>query len=100
MNSSFNTIALRFSDNYAPIEGTIFHHQKIIAEEGYVWFGKFGSNVSKKIIEEQLKCDDPKFLLIKSGELIDIGCILKILKLIMILIFHLFHNIIEIMQKK
>lgn len=61
------TIALRFSDNYAPREGMIFHHNKIISENGFVWYGKFGNRIAKDIIEEQLKTDDPKFLLIKSG---------------------------------
>ncbi len=61
------TIALRFSDNYAPKEGMIFHHQKVIDENGYVWFGKFGNRISKDIINEQLSNNDPQFLLIKSG---------------------------------
>lgn len=61
------TIALRFSDNYAPTEGMLFHHKKIIDEYGFVWYGKFGNRISKEIIDEQLKRDDPKFLLIKSG---------------------------------
>lgn len=61
------TIALRFSDNYAPTEGMIYHHQKIIDEYGFCWYGKFGSSISRKIIEEQLKLENPKILLIKSG---------------------------------
>ena len=61
------TIALRFSDNYAPKEGMIFLHQELINNLGYVWYGKFGNKISKEIIEEQLKTDDPKLLLIKSG---------------------------------
>ena len=61
------TIALRFSDNYAPKEGMIFHHQNVINQLGYVWYGKFGNRISKDIIEEQLESEDPKFLLIKSG---------------------------------
>ncbi len=61
------TIALRFSDNYDPEKGMIFHHQQLIDKYGYVWYGKFGNKVSKDIIDEQLKMEDPKFLLIKSG---------------------------------
>lgn len=61
------TIALRYSDNYAPDEGMFYHHKKIISEFGFVWYGKFGNRISKEIIEEQLKSNDPKFLLIKSG---------------------------------
>lgn len=61
------TIALRFSEIFSPDEGTIYHHQKILDENGYVWYGKFGSAVSKTYLEEILKSDDPKFLLIQSG---------------------------------
>ncbi len=61
------TIALRFSDSYAPEEGMLYHHKNLIEKYGYVWYGKFGSKVSKEIIEEQLKTEDPRFLLIKSG---------------------------------
>ncbi len=61
------TIALRFSDNYAPKEGMINLHQELIDSIGYVWYGKFGNKVSKNIVEELLKSEDPKFLLIKSG---------------------------------
>lgn len=61
------TIALRFSDNYAPEEGMIYHHEKLVKQNGFVWYGKFGNKISKEIIMEQLKNEDPKFLLIKSG---------------------------------
>lgn len=61
------TIALRFSDNYAPKEGMIYLHKQLIDKYGYVWYGKFGNRISKDIIEEQLNTDDPKILLIKSG---------------------------------
>lgn len=61
------TIALRYSDNYAPEEGMLYHHEKIIDEFGYVWYGKFGNRISKDIIREQLDTEDPKILLIKSG---------------------------------
>ena len=39
----------------------------MIEQNGYVWYGKFGSKISTEILDEQLKNDDPKFLLIKSG---------------------------------
>ena len=61
------TIALRFSDNYAPKEGMIYLHQQVIDSYGFVWYGKFGNRISKEIINEQLKTNDPKILLIKSG---------------------------------
>lgn len=61
------TIALRYSDNYAPEEGTITLHKSVIEKEGFVWYGNFGHKVSEKIIQEQLKNSDPKFILIKSN---------------------------------
>ncbi len=65
--NKLKTIALRFSDNYAPEEGMVFLHKKMITKNGFVWYGKFGNKVSKEIIDEQLKTNDPKLLLIKSG---------------------------------
>ena len=61
------TIALRFSDNYAPKEGTINLHNEVIERNGYVWYGKFGSGISKSIKEELLNLEEPKILLISSG---------------------------------
>jgi len=61
------TIALRFSDSFAPEEGTIELHKRILNKNGAVWYGNFGHKVSEKIIKEQLKLDDPKFILIKSN---------------------------------
>lgn len=62
------TVALRFADNFAPKSGTIAEHQKIIDLNGYVWYGKMGSALSGSIIEEILKLEEPKFLLINSGK--------------------------------
>ena len=39
------TIALRYSDNYAPEEGMLYHHKQIIEKYGYVWYGKFGNRI-------------------------------------------------------
>ena len=61
------TIALRFSDNYAPPQGTIKLHKAVIDEHGYVWYGKFGSAISPKIVNDLLKMEQPKFLLIHGG---------------------------------
>lgn len=63
------TIALRFSDSYAPEEGTIKLHNDIISKNGFVWYGKFGNAVSAKIKKELLENESPRFLLIKSGGL-------------------------------
>lgn len=61
------TIALRFSDNYAPKEGMIYLHQQLIDKYGFVWYGKFGNKVAKDFIKKLLDTGEPKILLIKSG---------------------------------
>ena len=61
------TIALRFSNNFAPEAGTIVEHQRIIAELGYVWYGKLGTAVSSAVIRQILENEEPKILLIHSG---------------------------------
>lgn len=62
------TVALRFANNFAPDEGTIAAHEEIIESNGYVWYGKMGSAVSKKVIDEILQNNHPKILLIHSGK--------------------------------
>lgn len=62
------TIALRFSENFAPEEGTITAHQQLIDLIGYVWYGKFGTPISAKVAEEIMLNEDPKILLINSGK--------------------------------
>ena len=61
------SLALRFSENFSPEDGTIKEHQKIIDKIGYVYYGKMGSSVSDKNIELVLSQDVPKILLIHSG---------------------------------
>lgn len=61
------TIALRFAENIAPMDGTIEEHKKIIEQYGFVWYGKFGARVSEKIRAEILSADDKRVLLIHSG---------------------------------
>lgn len=61
------TIALRFANNFAPKDGTIAEHEKIIAALGFVWYGKLGSSVSQTVANEILSNDNPKILLIHSG---------------------------------
>ena len=62
------TIALRFSDNFAPPDGTIMEHRRCISEKGYVWYGKLGSAVSDKVCKELMENDMPRILLIHSGK--------------------------------
>ena len=62
------TIALRFADNFAPDGGTISAHNEMIEKYGYVWYGKLGSAVSQKVIDEILINKQPRILLIHSGK--------------------------------
>ena len=62
-----DTIALRFADSIAPECGTIKSHELIIAQLGYVWYGKFGSSISQNAKELVMKSENPKILLIHSG---------------------------------
>ncbi len=61
------TIALRFSNNFAPQEGTIGAHEAVITEKGFVWYGKLGSRISNKVKDDILESDEPRILLIHSG---------------------------------
>ena len=61
------TIALRFSNIFAPAEGTICAHEAMIIKNGYVWYGKLGSKVSAKVKDDILSDADPMILLIHSG---------------------------------
>ncbi len=63
-----NTISIRFTDKFASNLGTIYEHQKIIDENGYVWYGKLGSVPSAKVQDMILKNNNPKILLIHSGK--------------------------------
>lgn len=62
------TVALRFSDKFAPDEGTIAAHEKLIKKNGFVWYGKLGLPLSKKAINYIADNEDPKILLIHSGK--------------------------------
>lgn len=62
------TVALRFADNFAPDAGTIAAHNEMIEKLGFVWYGKLGAAVSKKVIDEIMKNEKPRILLIHSGK--------------------------------
>lgn len=62
------TIALRFSDQFAPFSGTIEEHMKVIKREGFAWYGKLGAPVSDRICDDLLKNKNPRILLIQSGK--------------------------------
>ena len=62
------TIALRFGEHFSPDCGTIAAHQQLIDTLGYVWYGKMGSPVAARIVEELKEQPDTKILLISSGK--------------------------------
>ena len=62
------TIAMRFSDNSAPVSGTIAAHEELIKKNGYVWWGKFGSGLNAKVINELNMQENAMILLISSGK--------------------------------
>ena len=61
-------IALRFFEKFAPSDGTIAEHQKLLDKNGYVYYGKMGTPVSDKNIDILMKQDEVKILLIQSGK--------------------------------
>lgn len=61
------TIALRFSDHFAPDIGTIGAHEQLIDELGYVWYGKLGTKVASKVSSDIMSNTIPRILLIHSG---------------------------------
>lgn len=62
-----NTIVLRFSDSFAPKDGTLAEHEKLIQEYGYVWWGKRGPRISQKVAKNII-CDGVgKVLLVRGG---------------------------------
>lgn len=68
MKSKECTVALRFADTFAPVEGTIQAHQNLINELGHVWYGKLGTSVSSKVASIILSNKVPRILLIHSGK--------------------------------
>ena len=61
-------IALRFFEKFAPEDGTIAEHKKLLDKNGYVYYGKMGSPVSDKNIDMLMKQDVVRLLLIHSGK--------------------------------
>lgn len=61
------TIALRFTEKFAPCEGTVKAHEAMIERNGFVWYGKMGNPISQKTVEQILSNGEPRILLIHSG---------------------------------
>jgi len=62
------TIALRFAENFAPECGTITAHQQVIDTIGFVWYGKMGTPLSMKLVNELKNQHPSRILLIHSGK--------------------------------
>ena len=62
------SIALRFSEKFAPPEGTIAAHTTLIDQKGYVWYGKLGTALSDKTVDLLMSNEHPRVLLIHSGK--------------------------------
>lgn len=61
------TIALRFSNKFAPECGTIEAHNAMLREKEYVCYGKLGNKIAASVFEEILGNEEPWTLLIHSG---------------------------------
>ena len=61
------TVALRFSNKFAPECGTIEAHKELIQKKGYVWYGKLGNKIAQNVFSDILENDEPRILLIHSG---------------------------------
>lgn len=60
---------VRFSDKWAPDDGTIMEHQKVLAEQGYVWIAKFGRSIGLsriRALHKQIESGQPTFLVLLS----------------------------------
>ena len=64
------TIALRFSNNFAPECGTIGAHEELISIVGHVWYGKLGTKVSNKAKNEIMANEKPRILFIRRNPII------------------------------
>lgn len=52
------TVALRFSNKFAPACGTIEAHNELIRGHGYVWYGKLGNKIAASVFGEILGNDE------------------------------------------
>lgn len=62
------TVALRYFDKFAPEGGTVVAHQEVIDQAGFVYYGKLGTPLSTKVIDQMMANEEKKFLLVHSGK--------------------------------
>ena len=67
-DGEISAIALRYSEKFAPAQGTIQAHIDVINEHGFVWYGKMGKTISDRAINALLENQKPLILLIDSGK--------------------------------
>jgi hypothetical protein len=63
-------LLIRFSDRLLENKGTIEEHQKVIEQEGAVWFGKMGQPISQNAIDKlnmQVEEGIPTFIYLVKG---------------------------------
>lgn len=62
------TVALKFHDSFWPMRSMFDEHQSYLAANGFTWWGKTGVPISEKAASDVLANEDPRILLIHSGE--------------------------------
>lgn len=63
-------ILVRFGDKWAPSEGTIAAHQKVLMTRGHVWVAKFGRSIGQSriiSIQKQIESGSPTFLMLLAS---------------------------------
>lgn len=60
-------LSLRYGENFAPPCGTMSAHKSLISTYGFVWYGKFGCPISKKVVTQVMNEKPARVLFIKSG---------------------------------
>ena len=63
-------LLVRFSDKWAPSDGTIATHQRVLANLGHVWIAKFGRTVGLsriRALQKQIDSGVPTFLVLLTS---------------------------------
>ena len=61
------TIVLRYSDSFAPADGTLAEHEKLIKAEGYAWWGKKGPKISPAVVRDIMKNEPCRIILVRGA---------------------------------
>lgn len=60
-------VALRFTNNSAPVSGPVGAHDELIIQFGYAYYGKICARISHEIVKCILQNQPSRILLIHSG---------------------------------